>query len=76
MFSKTPEFANFSKADRLGLINMLTSKENPWTLIVVSNDPLIMSACDRVYYLSEGNIAAQGSFESVIQHPEVVKNLY
>jgi ABC-type bacteriocin/lantibiotic exporter with double-glycine peptidase domain len=69
-------FANFSKSDRLELINMLISPDNNWTLIVVSNDPLIMSACDKVYYLSHGNIVASGEFEEVIQHEEVVKNLY
>ena len=69
-------FANFSKADRLELINMLINPENNWTLIVVSNDPLIMSACDQVYYLSEGSIVTSGDFEQVIQHEEVVKNLY
>ncbi|MFZ9027754.1 MAG: peptidase domain-containing ABC transporter [Crocinitomicaceae bacterium] len=69
-------FANFSKSDRLELVNMLISPDNNWTLIVVSNDPLIMSACDKVYYLSHGDIVASGSFEDVIQHEEVVKNLY
>ena len=69
-------FANFSKADRLELIQMLINTENNWTLIVVSNDPLIMSSCDTVYYLSKGEIVASGDFESVIKHEEVVKNLY
>jgi ABC-type branched-subunit amino acid transport system ATPase component len=54
----------------------LTDKANEWTLIVVSNDPLIMSACDQVIYLSEGSIVATGEFESIIKHPHVVENLY
>ena len=69
-------FANFSKSDRLALINMLIDPVNNWTLIVVSNDPLIMSSCDSVYYLSQGKVVAAGEFEEVIQHEEVVKNLY
>ena len=69
-------FANFSKTDRLQLIHTLTAKDNPWTLIVVSNDPLIMSACDHVIYMHEGQIEAEGDFESIIKHPHVVENLY
>jgi ABC-type bacteriocin/lantibiotic exporter with double-glycine peptidase domain len=69
-------FGNFSKSDRLKLIQMLTDKANEWTLIVVSNDPLIMSACDQVIYLSEGSIVAEGEFESIIKNPHVVENLY
>ena len=67
-------FNSFPKHDRLELINNITN-ECSWTLMVVSNDPMIMSACDRVIYLRDGKVLADGSFSDVIQVEEVVKNL-
>jgi ABC-type cobalamin/Fe3+-siderophores transport system ATPase subunit len=55
---------------------MLTSKEATWTLIVVSNDPLIMAACDRVVYLEDGEVTANGPFEEIINTESIVKNIY
>lgn len=68
-------FNSFPKHDRLELIEMLTGEEHHWTLLLVSNDPLIMSACDRVIYLSKGKLIADGPFTDVIQIEEVVQNL-
>ncbi|MEQ8470956.1 MAG: ABC transporter ATP-binding protein [Marinoscillum sp.] len=69
-------FNTFQKYDRLKLIEMLTNPSNKWTLIVVSNDPLIMSAMDRVIYMDEGKILADGSFEEVIKNEKILKNIY
>ncbi|MBV6646747.1 MAG: ABC transporter ATP-binding protein [Cyclobacteriaceae bacterium] len=68
-------FNNFPKHERLQLIQTLTEEKNPWTLIVVSNDPLIMAACDRVLYLKDGTIFADGSFDQVLAEDEIVKNI-
>lgn len=69
-------FSNFQKHERLRLIEMLTDPENNWTLIVVSNDPMVMAAVDRVIYLDDGKVLADGSFEEVIKIEQVVKNIY
>ncbi len=68
-------FNNFPKNERLSLIQMLTAEENPWTLIVVSNDPLIMAACDRVIYLKHGEILADGTLEKILSFDEIVENI-
>ncbi len=69
-------FGDFMKHDRLQLIEMLTNPKNKWTLVVVSNDPLVMSAVDRVIYLENGEIIADDSFEKVIKNEKIVKNIY
>jgi ABC-type bacteriocin/lantibiotic exporter with double-glycine peptidase domain len=69
-------FNNFPKGERLKLIQMLTSPEKDWNLIVVSNDPLIMAACDRVIYLKDGSVLAEGAFEELLKNEDVVKNIY
>lgn len=61
-------FSSLSKYDKTNLIKMLASNENRWTLIAVSNDPLIMSACDRVIVLDHGKLKAEGAY------PELLKN--
>ncbi len=68
-------FSNFPKNERLSLIQMLTEEKNPWTLLVVSNDPLIMAACDRVIYLKNGEILADGTLEKILSLDEIVENI-
>lgn len=61
-------FSSLSKPDKIDLMKMLTSNKDRWTLIAVSNDPLIMSACDRVIVLDSGKLKAEGAY------PELLKN--
>ncbi|XOV91890.1 MAG: peptidase domain-containing ABC transporter [Bacteroidota bacterium] len=69
-------FADFMKNERLKLIEMLTNPNNNWSLVVVSNDPLVMSAVDRVIYLEDGEIILDGPFDKVIKNTKIVKNIY
>ncbi|TRX58231.1 ATP-binding cassette domain-containing protein [Fulvivirga sp. M361] len=64
-------FNDFLKSERLNLINMLTRPEHPWTLLVVSNDPVIMAACDRVVLMEKGLIKSEGSFEGLVKSGEL-----
>lgn len=59
-------FFGLRRADKQKLIQMLVHKENPWTLLSVSNDPLIMEACDRVVVLDHGKVRAIGSFRELL----------
>lgn len=69
-------FNNFTKGERLQLIEMLTREDKNWTLIVVSNDPLVMAACDKVLYLEKGESKALGSFEELIKQENILKDIY
>ncbi|MEM9895677.1 MAG: ATP-binding cassette domain-containing protein [Bacteroidota bacterium] len=69
-------FSNFTKSERLQLVEMLTRDDKHWTLIVVSNDPLIMAACDQVLYLQKGEIQVKGTLNELLKEEEIVKNLY
>jgi ABC-type bacteriocin/lantibiotic exporter with double-glycine peptidase domain len=62
-------FNNFSKKDKLDVMNMLVDKRNStWTLLVVSNDPLVMSSCDRVVLMDDGSILAEGPYEKLLKN--------
>ncbi|MGK7396712.1 MAG: peptidase domain-containing ABC transporter [Candidatus Cyclobacteriaceae bacterium M3_2C_046] len=60
-------FQYFKKEEKLSIIKFLTSKENPWTLLTVSNDPLILAECDRIYVLQDGRVINQGTFSKLIE---------
>lgn len=55
-------FHFFEGAEKLKLINFLTSKDHQWSLILVSNDPLIMKYCDRVMILKDGEVVSDGKY--------------
>lgn len=61
-------FRHFQKKDKLNIINILTSEENHCTLIAVSNDPIIMSACDKVLYMRDGKIVGYDSYEVLVNN--------
>jgi len=69
-------FNNFTKGERLKLIEMLTSEKKKWTLIVVSNDPLVMAACDKVLFLDDGAAKAIGTFDELIRKEDILKDIY
>lgn len=60
-------FNDFLKSEKIKLMSTLADKENPWTLIVVSNDPIIMASCDRVVLMKNGTIKSQGTFENLLK---------
>jgi ABC-type bacteriocin/lantibiotic exporter with double-glycine peptidase domain len=63
-------FTSFEKKDKERLVNLLFKQENPWTLVVLSNDPQIMKSCDRVILLKQGKVYQEGTFD------ELNKNQY
>ncbi|MEM6642867.1 MAG: ABC transporter ATP-binding protein [Bacteroidota bacterium] len=69
-------FNNFTKGERLKLIELLTGKTHRWTLVLVSNDPLIMAACDNVLFLEDGEAKAVGTFEELIKMENILKDIY
>lgn len=58
-------FSSLSNKDKTELIKMLSVPENKWSLIAVSNDPLIMKACDKVIVLDKGRIIGDGTFKEL-----------
>lgn len=59
-------FNGLKKEDKLSLIKSVTAREKSWTLIAVSNDPIVMAACDRVIVMNNGHIEANGRFKDLL----------
>jgi ABC-type bacteriocin/lantibiotic exporter with double-glycine peptidase domain len=60
-------FSGLSKADKLQLLRCVINPESSWTLLTVSNDPMVMSACDRVIIIDEGKIVAEDSYNALLK---------
>ena len=68
-------FNDFQKSERLKLMQVLIDPKNLCTLVVISNDPLVMASCDRVIYMQDGEILEDGPFEEIIKNESIAKNI-
>ena len=66
-------FSGLSKSDKLDLIRRVINPESSWTLLAVSNDPLVMASCDRVIVLDQGKVVADASYESLMKEDVISK---
>ncbi len=57
--------ATAEPAARHALIHTLTARDVPWTLVIVSHDPEVFRACDRVLVLREGTQYALGPWREL-----------
>jgi ABC-type bacteriocin/lantibiotic exporter with double-glycine peptidase domain len=64
----TDIYRELHKAERMSAAAFLTDKKNPWTLLTISNDPMVMAACDRVIVLNEGEIVLNGKYQDLIKN--------
>lgn len=51
---------------RMKIMAGLTSAEQPWTLVVVSNDPNVARTCDRALVMRKGRVIADGTPDAVL----------
>ena len=51
----------------------LAASNRNWTMIVVSNDPVVMKQCERVVLIESGKAIATGNFESLSANPVMKK---
>jgi ABC-type bacteriocin/lantibiotic exporter with double-glycine peptidase domain len=58
-------FTTLSKSDKMELLACITKPTRTCTIIIVSKDPVIMSACDRVIVMEDGVIRLQGSMQEL-----------
>jgi ABC-type antimicrobial peptide transport system ATPase subunit len=56
---------NLERSERIRIIRHLTSQEVPWSLIIVSNDPLVMKTCRKVLVLDQGEVVVHGKYDEI-----------
>lgn len=45
--------------ERQKVVDFLCDKSNPWTLIIVSSDPMVQQACERTIVMDEGEVVQE-----------------
>lgn len=64
-------FQAISQKEKMDLLAMLNNANTQRTMIFVSNDPLVMSACERVIILDKGIVKASGSMEQLLKNNDL-----
>ncbi|MBX2842006.1 MAG: ATP-binding cassette domain-containing protein [Flammeovirgaceae bacterium] len=59
------ELIDLEKRDRINILGFLMDKKNPWTLVCVSNDPMMLAGCNRVVILNDGIIVKDGTYKEL-----------
>lgn len=58
-------FSFFNRKEKSVILSKLIGHRDK-TVIIVSNDPMVMGACHRVLVLDEGKVSAQGAFRDLL----------
>jgi ABC-type bacteriocin/lantibiotic exporter with double-glycine peptidase domain len=56
---------NLNYRDRLRVSQLLTDKSKPWTMVAVTEDPILASMADRVWVMRDGRLVFDGTFDAV-----------
>ncbi len=62
-------FPEMCRTDRTQLIQFMTDPDTPWTLLAVSNDPMLLTKCNRVMVLEGGKLVVEGTYKDLEKHP-------
>jgi len=65
LFTIEEVFSNMEAVDKTQMIDLLTSKENNWTLVGVSDDIEFAKKCDRIFVMRKGEIIEKGTFQEI-----------
>lgn len=57
--------SRIERKEKKSIIDFLTNKEKPWTLIAISNNPDFAQKCNRVIVMKDGEVIANGPFQQL-----------
>jgi ABC-type bacteriocin/lantibiotic exporter with double-glycine peptidase domain len=64
-------FQVLTKNEKIEMLSKLNNSDAERTIIFVSNDPLVMSACDRVVVFDSGLVTANGTMEELVKNQQL-----
>jgi ABC-type bacteriocin/lantibiotic exporter with double-glycine peptidase domain len=68
-------YQNVEPDCRQHLVDCLTDRREPWTLLLVSHDPAYLAACDRVLVLEDGRVTRDGPFDELVGDTPLLQRL-
>jgi ABC-type bacteriocin/lantibiotic exporter with double-glycine peptidase domain len=63
------------RSEKKRILEFLTSPSFPCTVILISNEPMVMEMSNRMILLDEGKIVAEGKFNELKQSNDILKDL-
>ena len=69
LIATEPLLNNMENQDKSKIIKALTNRQNPWTLIAITNNSQMARRCDQIIVLDKGQIIFQGQFPELQQQP-------
>jgi ABC-type transport system involved in cytochrome bd biosynthesis fused ATPase/permease subunit len=64
-----PLLDNIETDDRNALLNLLSDKKYPWTLVTVTRNTKLASICDRIIVMDKGEIIFNGKYNDLMLKP-------
>jgi ABC-type bacteriocin/lantibiotic exporter with double-glycine peptidase domain len=64
-----PLLNNIETDDQNALLNLLSNKKYPWTLVAVTRSTKLAAVCDRVIVLDKGAIIFNGAYRELMNKP-------
>lgn len=64
-----PLLYSLNADDSQRIIEVLTNRQNPWTLVAVSRSAQMAKSCDRIVVMDKGTVIFKGSYEALQQQP-------
>lgn len=53
------------RREKLEIVSFLHDRKNKWSMLSISNDPIMLAAADKIVVLKDGAVAAQGNFDEL-----------
>lgn len=66
-------FSFLEQQDREKISEFLTADENTWTLLIVSDDPIIAAKCERIIVMQNGKILESGALAEIKESEHYTK---
>lgn len=66
-------FYGMERNSRALIANLLAGKDQPWTMLMVTDDPILAERCDRILIMDGGKIIDQGTYNEIAQSKHFAK---
>lgn len=68
-------FQNFSRREKLDIYNLIENSYPDTTLLIVSNDPVLMTSVDRVVWMENGSVIHSSRYEELVKNIEIKETI-
>lgn len=63
------------QSEKKRILDFLLDPKFKWTVILISNDPLVLTNCERIVFMKNGSVLEDGPFKQVLSRSEELKQL-